>query len=188
MKKTLLFIVGAILVCQIGFAQSDPSGVAVLFLSQGSSFYSNYQIDTLCWDYWVKTESPGGLPYQFLHHNKLMFSYNPENKISRIDAYQADSSPSKANTSWVYSNIFIYEYDENGRIISYKEKIKYGNNWIDDRIYSYIYNEQNLVDTLKILDTWYGATIDSLRFIYSYDETGNCINSLRYIIYMFIYI
>ena len=178
MKKALLFIIGLILTCKMGFAQFDPDEIAQSFLPQSSHFnglqITDYLINELYWDFWVKTESPGGVPYQFIRHNRLKFSYDAEDRISQISAYSYNSDPSKEFTEWYLHSKFVYEYDENGRTTCFKKLRRDGNSWIDDDVFFFFYNEQGLIDTIKRNYTWGMENyIDSLKYVYSYDENGN---------------
>jgi len=181
MKKSLLFIFGLILTCKTGVAQFYPDEIAQCFLPHSSYFnglqVSDYLIDTLCWDFWEKTYSPEGVPYQYLHHNRLVFTYDVENRINQIDAYGYSSDPSKEITAWYHNYKFVYEYDENGRTTCFKKLRKSNNNWKDDDVFVFFYNEQGLIDTIK--RNYYGGMenhIDSLKYAYSYDENGNRID------------
>lgn len=181
MKKTLLIFFSLILTCKTGFAQFDPDGIAQSFLPHSSYFnglqISDYLIDTLCWDFWEKTSSPGGVPYQYLHHNRLIFSYDVENRINQIDAYGYNSDPSKEITAWYHNSKFVYEYDENGRTTCFKKLRKSDNNWKVDDIFVFFYNEQGLIDSIKRTYSWGMENyIDSLKYVYSYDENGNRID------------
>lgn len=181
MKKTLIVCFGLFLTCKIGFAQFYPEEITQYFLPQSSYFNglqsSDYLIDTLYWDFWEKTYSPQGLPYQYLHHNQLRFSYDAELRISQIDALGYNSDPSKEVAEWYHYNKFVYEYGEDGRITCFKKLRKSEDNWIDDDVYLYFYNERGLIDTIK--RNYTGGMenhIDSLKYAYCYDENDNCID------------
>ena len=182
MKKTLLIIVGVFLVCNICRAQCEPDAIAQSFLPQSSYFNGlqnmDYQIDTLYWDCWNKNTSPGGWPYQYIVHNRLKFLYDSENRISQIHACFYDSDPSKANTEqWNDKYKYHYEYNADGKIISYKKEEKNVNNWSNTDIYNYVYGENGLIDTIQWVHFGGGSYLFHYQYIYSYDEANNCIYS-----------
>ena len=179
MKKILLSLVLACLFHGISYAQTF---IDAFFPEspyyEGHCGYSNYQLDTLYWKEWHDNYSPSGALIHTLGEERYVFSYLPDGHVHQIMEY----AYAQAYNQWRQGYRYSFEYDEGGRLTSYRsEQQKPNGQWQFYTIKEYTYDDQDRVSVIH-KTSWMGEGYEDghYEYQYEYDEDGHLISKSIY--------
>ena len=175
MKKTLLSLV---LVCLFQGISSAQVFIDAFFPEspyyEGHYGNSNYQLDTLYWTEWHDNYSPGGALFHTLGEEKYVFSYLPDGHVHQIMGY----AYAQAYNQWRQGNRYSFEYEEGGRLTSYRsEQQKPNGQWQFYTIKEYTYDNHDRVSVIHQTG-WMGEGYEDghYEYQYEYDEDGHLVS------------
>ena len=176
MKKIYLSILVIFLFQGITTAQTFLND----FLPQSAHYAGHcaifdYQLDTLYWDEWADSYSPGGAVNHHLQKFKDVFSYLPNGFVQEIMSYHY-------NNHWGKYYRYSFNYDEHDRLSEVRcERPMSDGNWQYYEIYEYTYDNLNRV-SLQLNTYWMGDGFNDTQYEYQYeyDEDGHLISKSIY--------
>lgn len=131
---------------------------------QGHCNNSGYQLDTLDWSEWYNSGR-----YHSLCHYRYVFNYLPDGHVQQIRLYAL------ANNQWRLAGQYSFEYDENGRLTTYR-KTQGGQYYT---IQEYTYDTLNRVSVIYVTN-WVGTGDSHKEYQYEYDEAGHLTSQAIY--------
>ena len=180
MKKALLSLV---LVCLFHGISSAQVFIDAFFPEspyyEGHCGNSNYQLDTLYWTEWHDNYSPGGALIHTLGEERYVFSYLPDGHVHQIMEY----AYAQAYNQWRQGNRYSFDYDEDGRLTSYRsEQQKPNGQWQFYTIKEYTYDNQDRVSVIHKTG-WMGEGYEDghYEYKYEYDEDGHLVSEAYFL-------
>ena len=133
-----------------------------------------FQIECVYWNWWDVVTTTTGHEIDYFIQQRSDYTYLPNGKVSPIAVFELDK-----DNEWKPSKRYYFEYDENGRVSSFREEEKsyYDSTFIYQWQYNYTYDENDhLVYTFWDAFVYGQEDHTQYEFKYAYNDEGQLID------------